>query len=197
MYLTDGLSSSTDSIFESGIFGIFSAFVGGIVVFLVIGLIISIFMLVCMGLILKKNGKPGWYAIIPILNVWSFFEIADIKGWWCLVPFANIVYAFIAEYRICIKMGHGAGLFVVVLLLPIIGFPILAFSKTPENLNNTNMNQNGYNPNMNTAMPQQPTFVNNNMNNGMAQPMPQQPTFVNNDMNSGMPQDNNTNNMNM
>jgi hypothetical protein len=45
--------------------------------------------------ILKKGGKPGWAAIIPIYNIWCLFEMTDINPLWSLI---TIVYSLIVNY---------------------------------------------------------------------------------------------------
>jgi Family of unknown function (DUF5684) len=39
----------------------------------------------------EKGGFPGWYAIIPILNVYALFKIAGKPGWWIILLFAPFV----------------------------------------------------------------------------------------------------------
>ncbi len=119
--------------------------VGGMLVFFVIFFIImiavSIFMIVCQYKIFSKNDKPGWYAIIPFLNTWTLFEIAGNKGWLSLIPFVNIVFLYISNYKLAIKMGKSSGMAILVTLIPVIGYPILAFSKD-NNVSESNVVEN-------------------------------------------------------
>ncbi len=132
--------------------------VGGMLVFFVIFFIImiavSIFMIVCQYKIFSKNGKPGWYAIIPILNTWTLFEIAGNKGWLSLIPFANVIFLYISNYKLAIKMGKSSGMAILVTLIPVIGYPILAFSKD-NNVNESNVAEN----NQPSAFSEQPNAM--------------------------------------
>ena len=104
--------------------------------------IIGILGIVEMWIIYKKCGKKGWEAIVPIYNMWTLFEIADLPGWLCLVPVANIIGLLVAYFKIPKKLGKSGAFGLGCLLLPIVFFGILAFSKkaaiNDENSNNTN-----------------------------------------------------------
>ena len=133
---------------------------GFIVVFIiifVISLAIGIFMIVSLYKIFKKNNRPGWYSIIPVLNTWTLFEIAGNKGWLCLIPFVNIIFLYISAYKLALKMGKGPGIGILTALVPIIGYPILAFSKNTTSIGEeNNMNYNNEFNNQSNA------FINNN-----------------------------------
>lgn len=160
-------NSPYEEIMSSGA----TTFLGGMVVFFVILAIISVavsvFMIVCQYKIFSKNGKPGWYAIIPFLNTWTLFEIAGNKGWLSLIPFANIVFLYISNYKLAIKMGKSTGIAILVTLMPLIGYPILAFSKDNNVSENNLMENNQTNiPNEQPQNVEQPVVQN------------QQPTFI-------------------
>ncbi len=80
----------------------------------------------------SKADVAGWKAIIPIWNILALFRLANLSKWMVLlvfIPIVNIyimylVYAALAD-RLGKKRSFGIGL----LLLPIVFFPILAFSK--------------------------------------------------------------------
>ena len=153
----------------------------------IVTMVIGIFMIVCLWKIFTKNGKPGWHSIVPILNMWSFFTISDLPGWLCIIPGVNAVCLLIAIYKLAIKMGKSSGIAILCVLLPIVGYPILAFSKTE-------MPNNGYNPNMGQPM-NNGMYNNPNMNQGMNQPM-NNGMGMNQPMNNGMYNDPNMNNQN-
>jgi hypothetical protein len=88
----------------------------------------------------KKAGRPGWGSIVPIYSGWLQFEMGGRPGWWALVmliPFINfvaIVMLILADIEIAKRFGK-SGLFGFfgLFLIPIIGWPILAFSRARFN----------------------------------------------------------------
>ena len=130
---TYGLSTT------SGLTGAFASMGILIVILFIISYVLII---VSLWKIFKKAGKPGWASIIPIYNIYVICQIAE-KKWWnillLLIPIANI-YAMIVLYNgLAKKFGKSGGFVVGMILLPIIFFPILAFSGSePINVNQTN-----------------------------------------------------------
>ena len=110
-------------------------------------LIISILTIVELWLIFKKCGKKGYEAIIPIYNMWTFLSIADLPGWLCLIPVANIIGMLVAYFKIPKKFGKSSAFGIGMLFLPIIFMGILAFSKTKEESANNNEPNNNVEPN--------------------------------------------------
>ena len=98
-----------------------------------ITLAVSVLLLISMWKVFTKAGKPGWAALIPIYNVYIMCEIAE-KPWWYmllfLVPFANIYAMFVIYDGLSKKLGKTTGFTVGLMLLPVVFFPILAFSKS-------------------------------------------------------------------
>lgn len=130
---TYGLSTT------SGLTGAFASMGILIVILFIISYVLII---VSLWKIFKKAGKPGWASIIPIYNIYVICQIAE-KKWWnillLLIPIANI-YAMIVLYNgLAKKFGKSGGFVMGMILLPIIFFPILAFSGSePINVNQTN-----------------------------------------------------------
>ena len=85
--------------------------------------------------IFKKAGrKDAWAAWIPIYNTYVLFEIAGRPGWWvflAFIPFFGglvlFVLSIIAYIDLAKSFGKSGGFAVLLLLLPIIGYPMLAF----------------------------------------------------------------------
>ena len=130
---TYGLSTT------SGLTGAFASMGILIVILFIISYVLII---VSLWKIFKKAGKPGWASIIPIYNIYVICQIAEKKCWnilLLLIPIANI-YAMIVLYNgLAKKFGKSGGFVVGMILLPIIFFPILAFSGSePINVNQTN-----------------------------------------------------------
>ena len=109
--------------------------VGGLLVFIgiiwIISMIIGIIMIIANWKIFSKAGKPGWAVLVPIYNLYTWFDIAyPGHGWkflYLLIPFANIYFLckFYLDYAKAFgqEVGFGIGL---ILLNPIFTC-ILAF----------------------------------------------------------------------
>lgn len=59
-----------------------------------------------------KAGKPGWASIIPIYNVWVYFDIvwdSGAKMFLMLIPLFNIYYAIRTVIELGNRFGKGVG----------------------------------------------------------------------------------------
>lgn len=77
-----------------------------------------------------KAGQPGWAAIVPIYNTYVMLKIVGRPGWWLalmLIPIVNIVLVIIMFVDLAKAFGKGGGFAVLLILLPLVGMPILAF----------------------------------------------------------------------
>ena len=104
---------------------------GGGVLVMIIQLVIFLVMLIAMWKVFTKAGKPGWAVLIPFYNAYVFLKIAGKPGWWLillLIPGLNIIFGIIALAAFAQNFGKGAGFIVGLILLPVIFYPILAFS---------------------------------------------------------------------
>lgn len=114
-----------------------SGLVGGMLIFMIIVWIIamaaSVFMIISMWKVFKKLGKPGWAAIVPFYNVYVLCcEIAEKQWWYILllcVPLANIYAMYVIYDAVAKKFGKDTGYTIGMIFLPIVFFPMLAFSK--------------------------------------------------------------------
>lgn len=100
---------------------------------IIIGLLLSIFGIVCLWKIYTKAGQPGWAAIIPFYNIFVLLKIVGRPVWWfflLLIPFVNFIIIFIVIFDLAKSFGkqwvYGLGL----LFLPIIFYPMLAFGSS-------------------------------------------------------------------
>ncbi len=87
----------------------------------------------------KKANKPGWAAIVPIYNNLILLEIIRKPWWWLLlmlIPGVNIVFSIWATNLFVKSFGKDEGFTVGVLLLPVVFYPILAFSKSTQYIHN-------------------------------------------------------------
>ena len=99
---------------------------GGLLVYL----IFIVLIIASMWKVFTKAGKPGWAAIVPFYNTVVLLEIAGRPIWWLLllfIPFVNIVFAVIVMNDLAKSFGKGVGMTLLLLFLPFIGLPILAF----------------------------------------------------------------------
>ena len=86
--------------------------VGGIIAMVVVCLAVSIVALIAMVKIFSKAGKPGWHAIIPILNLYDEFDIAWGNGilfLLMLIPGVNAVVSIILMVKLAKAFGKGSG----------------------------------------------------------------------------------------
>jgi hypothetical protein len=103
--------------------------VGGVIGF-IIWLAIVVLILASFWKVYAKAGRPGWFSLIPIYNVYVLLQMAGKPGWWlilCFVPIANIIVMILAVLGLARNFGKGGGFAVGLMLLPIIFYPILAF----------------------------------------------------------------------
>ena len=116
---------------------IFASLAAYSVVASIISIGVSVIIIVALFKIFKRFGKPGWYSLIPFLNMWTLFEIVGLHGWLSLIPFANMICMYIALYKLAKKCGKGTGFAICTIFFAIICLPILAFSKDNNSDNNS------------------------------------------------------------
>jgi hypothetical protein len=104
---------------------------GGIVAtFGVLFLAYLVFIIACNWKIFTKARQPGWAVLIPIYNIIVMLRIIGRPWWWLLlmfIPIVNIVILIMVTYEMAKAFGKGVGFTILMLLLPIIAYPILAF----------------------------------------------------------------------
>ena len=96
---------------------------------IILWLAIMIFVIVCMWKVFVKAGKPGWYAIIPVYNMWALLELGDQQGFWCLIPVANIIFYVKACLSINKKFSKPTWFAFLMIFVAPVAFIILGFSK--------------------------------------------------------------------
>lgn len=103
----------------------------GLILFIsLVSLVFSIVMIAAMWKVFTKAGQPGWAAIVPFYNVYVILKIAGRPGWWLvlfLIPFVNLVVLIITYIDLAKSFGKDGGFAALLILLPIVGFPILGF----------------------------------------------------------------------
>ncbi|MCR5832661.1 MAG: DUF5684 domain-containing protein [Candidatus Saccharibacteria bacterium] len=95
-------------------------------------LAVAAFLIACMWIIYKKAGKNGWEAIVPIYNLIVMMEIVELPTWYValfFLPIANLFVLYKVARGLAEKFGSDDGFWILLFLLPVVGYPILAFDK--------------------------------------------------------------------
>lgn len=98
-----------------------------------ISLVVSIVSIIATWKIYVKWGEKGWKILIPFYNMWLYFKHTLGKGWMSLllfIPLVNIVFGYMASWKMFKGFGFGTGLCVLFLVFPFlapIGMLICAF----------------------------------------------------------------------
>ena len=101
-------------------------------VFTIISLVLCVFVLVCMWIVFRKAGKPGWAAIVPFYNLYVLFEItwgSGMRFLLLLIPIYNIILSIQTQVRLAKAFGKSGGFAAGLVFLPYIFIPLLAFGK--------------------------------------------------------------------
>jgi hypothetical protein len=104
---------------------------------LVIGLVALVLDVIAFWMIFAKAGRPGWAAIIPFYNLYTMCKVAGRPGWWWilfLIPFVNIVVAFIVYIDIAKAFGKGTGFGILLVFFTIICALILGLGSSTYTL---------------------------------------------------------------
>lgn len=97
----------------------------------IISLVLCVFVLVCMWIVFRKAGKPGWAAIVPFYNLYVLFDItwgSGMRFLLMLIPIYNIILSIQTQIRLAKAFGKGGGFAAGLIFLPYVFVPILAFS---------------------------------------------------------------------
>jgi len=98
----------------------------------IISLALCVFVLVCMWIVFRKAGKPGWAAIVPFYNLYVLFEItwgSGMRFLLLLIPIYNIILSIQTQVRLAKAFGKSGGFAAGLVFLPYIFIPLLAFGK--------------------------------------------------------------------
>ncbi len=107
-----------------------SAAWAGVLVGSLVSFAIAVFLIACVWRVFTKAGQPGWAAIVPFYNTYVMLKMVGRPGWWLVlffIPVVNIVIAIMVYIDVARAFGKGGGFTVLLILLPFIGWPILAF----------------------------------------------------------------------
>ena len=96
----------------------------------IISLVLCVFVLVCMWIVFRKAGKPGWAAIVPFYNLYVLFDItwgSGMRFLLLLIPIYNIILGIQTQVRLARAFGKSGGFAAGLVFLPYIFIPLLAF----------------------------------------------------------------------
>ncbi len=107
--------------------------------FAVVILVACLLQTISMWIVFEKAGEPGWAAIVPYYNMWVLAEVGDKPGWlgllFCFggaIPFVGSIVVLVLWAVISIGVarafGRGVGFGIGLALVPIVFYPILAFT---------------------------------------------------------------------
>ena len=147
----------------------------------IISLVLCVFVLVCMWIIFRKAGKPGWAAIVPFYNLYVLFDItwgSGMRFLLLLIPIYNIILSIQTQVRLAKAFGKSGGFAAGLVFLPYIFIPLLAFGKETYQgvpvkaapYQNNPYQQGGY-----SQQPQQFQYAAPPQQPAPQQPIPQQP----------------------
>lgn len=115
-------------------------------IFLLLFLVILVVMLVANYKIFKKAGKNGWECLIPIYATIVKFEFLNIPLWFLLIyliPGVGIIPQVIMSINLAKKFDKDAFFALGLIILPVVFYPILAFSDAEYNSNAAGLFESG------------------------------------------------------
>jgi len=80
--------------------------------------------------VFEKAGEPGWYALVPFLNVMVFAQIAGKPPWWFvlyLAPLVQLIALAYVGFGLARRFGRSDLFGLGVAFLPFVFLPILGF----------------------------------------------------------------------
>jgi hypothetical protein len=116
---------------ESSDAGTIAAIVAGLGIFLLFFFAFFVFFIICHWKIFTKAGQEGWKSLIPFYNAYVQLQITKQPTIWLLyffIPFVNIYFGIKHIHGLSRAFGKDVGFTIGIILLPIIFYPILAFS---------------------------------------------------------------------
>lgn len=103
------------------------------IVYILVFIVFIALFIVCQWKIYVKAGEPGWAALIPYYNIWVLMKITCNNNilWFILfiVAATSPVAAIISYIGLAKSFGKGVGTILLLIFLPIVGWPMLAFGK--------------------------------------------------------------------
>jgi len=103
---------------------------GALIAILLVYLVLVVVILAAAWRVFTKAGQPGWAAIVPLYNGYVLLKVVGRPGWWLVlffIPVVGIVVGIIVALDLAKSFGKGGGFAVLLILLPVIGYPMLGF----------------------------------------------------------------------
>lgn len=98
--------------------------------FLMFFLLIMAVIIAGQWMVFRKAGEPGWFALIPILNLYILVKISGKEWWWTiffLLPILNLVATIVVNLALAAKFNKPPAFAVGLMFLPFIFLLILGF----------------------------------------------------------------------
>lgn len=105
---------------------------GGGAIVLLIELAIVVVIIAGIWKVFTKAGQPGWFAIIPIFNLYILLKIVGRPWWWLIlfiIPLVGLIVAIVVSVDVAKSFGKGVLFGIGLALLGFIFFPILGFGQ--------------------------------------------------------------------
>lgn len=109
---------------------------------IVLGLAIPLLMIASFWKLFTLAGEEGWKSLIPIYNTYIMLNIIGKPTSWLLlmlIPGVNVVIGIIVIIDFLKCYGKDTGFAIGAILLPIVFFPLLAFSSDTRFVGAPNM----------------------------------------------------------
>lgn len=105
---------------------------GGGAIVLLIELAIVVVIIAGIWKVFTKAGQPGWFAIIPIFNLYILLKIVGRPWWWLIlfiIPLVGLIVAIVVSVDVAKSFGKGVLFGIGLALLGFIFYPILGFGQ--------------------------------------------------------------------
>ena len=102
----------------------------GAIVFIGVYLLVIALIFASFWKIFTKAGQPGWAGLVPIYNIIVLLNIVGLPVWFIVlmfVPCINFFVGIYVTYGLVKSFGKDVGFVILLILLPMVGYPLLAF----------------------------------------------------------------------
>ena len=99
-----------------------------IFIFTIYTLFCGVVFIVSLWKIFTKENIPGYFSIIPFLNIYKYYKICSLPFWTIFVPIINIICLYCSNYVITRKYRCKKWQSLLSIFLPFIFLPYIAFS---------------------------------------------------------------------
>ena len=103
-------------------------------------LILVVLIIAGMWQVFVKAGRPGWAVLVPVYNTLQLIWLNKKPWWWVLlllIPLVNIVVIIMLYSMTAKAFGKGLGTTLLLIFIPIIGWPYLGFGDAKYRLAKT------------------------------------------------------------